>query len=69
MQGHQAIDTFFRGAADPQAWPLALDAIAHDLGADGATMMDGRAHRLRVAVSTQISSFVDEYFSLDVGQF
>jgi DNA-binding CsgD family transcriptional regulator len=69
MQGNQAIDTFFEGATDAEAWPGALETIARDLSADGATLMDGQTHRLRVAVSTHISGFVQEYFSLDVSQF
>lgn len=69
MLGSQAIDTFFLGATTPGLWPGALETIALDLKADGATLMDGPANRLRVATSTNITSIVEEYFSLDVAHF
>src|ERR1700761_4391283 len=69
MLGAEAIDTFFRGATTPGLWPSALETIARDLKSDGATLVDGPAWRSRVSTSTQIASFVEEYFSLDVNQF
>ena len=69
MLGNQAIDRFFLGATTPGLWPAALETIANDLGADGATLMNGRAHPSRVSTSTGIASIVEEYFSLAVAQF
>ena len=64
MLGNQAIDTFFVGATTPGFWPSALETIARDLGADGATLTDGTAAPSRVSTSTGILSIVEEYFSL-----
>ena len=69
MLGSQAIDTFFLGATTPGLWPSALETIAGDLTADGATLMNGRASPSRVSTSTGIAGFVEEYFSLAVAQF
>lgn len=64
MQGHQAIDTFFVGATTPGLWGASLDALAQDLGADGATLTNGIAIPSRVSCSTGILSIVEEYFTL-----
>ena len=64
MLGNQAIDTFFVGATTPGFWPSALDTIARDLGADGATLTNGTAIPSRVSTSTGILSIVEEYFTL-----
>ena len=69
MLGSQAIDTFFVGATTPGLWPSALETIASDLTADGATLMNGRACPSRLSTSTAIAGFVEEYFSLAVAQF
>ncbi|HEX2818047.1 MAG TPA: helix-turn-helix transcriptional regulator [Phenylobacterium sp.] len=69
MLGSQAIDTFFLGATTPGLWPSALETIAHDLQADGATLMSGKVNASRVSTSTGIAGFVEEYFSLAVAQF
>ena len=50
MLGNQAIDTFFVGATAPGLWGRALETIAHDLGADGATLTNG------IAVPSRVSS-------------
>ena len=64
MLGSQAIDTFFMGATAPELWPVALETIARDLGADGATLTNGTAIPSRVSTSTAITSIVEEYFTL-----
>ena len=64
MLGNQAIDTFFVGATTPGLWNSALETIAHDLGADGATLTNGTAIPSRVSTSTGILSIVEEYFTL-----
>ena len=64
MLGSQAIDTFFLGATAPGLWPVALETIARDLGADGATLTNGTAIPSRVSTSTGITSIVEEYFTL-----
>ena len=64
MLGHQAIDTFFVAATTPGLWGRALEVVAHDLGADGATLTNGVAIPSRVSCSTGILSIVEEYFTL-----
>ncbi|WP_394762191.1 helix-turn-helix transcriptional regulator [Phenylobacterium sp.] len=64
MPGNQAIDTFFVGAMAPSLWPTALETIARDLGADGATLTNGTAVPSRVSTSISITSIVEEYFTL-----
>ena len=54
MFGNQAIDTFFVGATTPGLWPSALETLARDLGADGATLTNGTAIPSRVSTSTAI---------------
>lgn len=67
MFGNQAIDTFFVGATTPGLWPSALETLARDLGADGATLTNGTAIPSRVSTSTAILSIVEEYFTLAAG--
>lgn len=62
--GSHAIDTFFVGATTPGLWPDALETIARDLRADGATLTNGTAIPSRVSISTGIVSVVEEYFAL-----
>ena len=64
MLGNQAIDTFFVGATTPGLWGRALETVAHDLGADGATLTNGVAVPSRVSCSTGILPIVEEYFTL-----
>lgn len=64
MIGHQAIDTFFVGATTPALWGEALEVVARDLGADGATLTNGFAVPSRVSCSTAIRPIVEEYFTL-----
>ena len=64
MLGHQAIDTFFVAATTPGLWGRALEVVAHDLGADGATLTNGVAIPSRVSCSTGILPIVEEYFTL-----
>ncbi|WP_293902736.1 helix-turn-helix transcriptional regulator [Phenylobacterium sp.] len=67
MLGKHAIDTFFVGATTPGLWPSALETIAQDLGADGATLTNGTAIPSRVSTSLGITSIVEEYFTLAAG--
>ena len=64
MLGNHAIDTFFAGATAPATWPAALEIIARDLGADGATLTNGTAIPSRVSTSVGIVPIVEEYFAL-----
>lgn len=64
MLGSQAIDTFFAGATTPGHWGATLETVAHDLGADGATLTNGMAIPSRVSCSTGIWPIVEEYFTL-----
>lgn len=60
----RAINEFVAAASSPQGWSNALQIVAENLGADGATLTHGASTEFDLRASSALHEIVSEYFFL-----